>query len=236
MDYQHNFKKKFGQNFLINTGILEEIIEAAEITNEDFVANKCKIQFYINPKLMHKGNNDALIEIKSKTDKKIIKIKCHNNPKRVQVLTESVEGDGTQTTNVIDSINSKSLKIRKNKYRFTKNYLDFRMGNINLDKYLTENEEILKELSVLEENQLNQLFKIHLYIMSGQKERAVQVLEDFEEMLNDSDSVDMVARCGYMYLKTLINDNDDFVKIATRTISNNYENIDDSWQILWMLL
>ena len=35
--YGFNFQKKFGQNFLINTGILEEIIEAAEITKEDFV-------------------------------------------------------------------------------------------------------------------------------------------------------------------------------------------------------
>lgn len=35
--YGFNFQKKFGQNFLINTGILEEIIEAAEITNDDFV-------------------------------------------------------------------------------------------------------------------------------------------------------------------------------------------------------
>ena len=35
--YKFNFQKKFGQNFLINTGILEDIIEAAEITKDDFV-------------------------------------------------------------------------------------------------------------------------------------------------------------------------------------------------------
>ena len=35
--YGFNFQKKFGQNFLINTRILEEIIEAAEITKDDFV-------------------------------------------------------------------------------------------------------------------------------------------------------------------------------------------------------
>ena len=35
--YNFNFQKKFGQNFLINTRILEEIIEAAEITKDDFV-------------------------------------------------------------------------------------------------------------------------------------------------------------------------------------------------------
>ncbi|MBQ6811770.1 MAG: 16S rRNA (adenine(1518)-N(6)/adenine(1519)-N(6))-dimethyltransferase RsmA [Agathobacter sp.] len=35
--YNFNFQKKFGQNFLINTGILEDIIAAAEITKDDFV-------------------------------------------------------------------------------------------------------------------------------------------------------------------------------------------------------
>ena len=35
--YHFNFQKKFGQNFLIDTRVLEEIIEAAQITKEDFV-------------------------------------------------------------------------------------------------------------------------------------------------------------------------------------------------------
>ena len=35
--YNFNFQKKFGQNFLIDTNILEEIIEAAEISQDDFV-------------------------------------------------------------------------------------------------------------------------------------------------------------------------------------------------------
>ncbi len=35
--YNFNFQKKFGQNFLINTGVLEDIVEAADITKDDFV-------------------------------------------------------------------------------------------------------------------------------------------------------------------------------------------------------
>ena len=35
--YQFNFQKKYGQNFLINTHILEKIIEAAQITENDCV-------------------------------------------------------------------------------------------------------------------------------------------------------------------------------------------------------
>ena len=36
---RHNFtfQKKYGQNFLIDTHVLEKIIQAAEITKEDFV-------------------------------------------------------------------------------------------------------------------------------------------------------------------------------------------------------
>lgn len=35
--FNFNFQKKFGQNFLIDTRVLEEIIDAAEITKDDFV-------------------------------------------------------------------------------------------------------------------------------------------------------------------------------------------------------
>ncbi|MCI9136326.1 MAG: 16S rRNA (adenine(1518)-N(6)/adenine(1519)-N(6))-dimethyltransferase RsmA [Lachnospiraceae bacterium] len=35
--YHFNFQKKFGQNFLIDARVLEKIIQAAEITAEDFV-------------------------------------------------------------------------------------------------------------------------------------------------------------------------------------------------------
>lgn len=35
--YKFNFQKKFGQNFLIDTRVLDKIIHAADITKEDFV-------------------------------------------------------------------------------------------------------------------------------------------------------------------------------------------------------
>lgn len=35
--YQFRAQKKFGQNFLIDTGVLEKIVRAAEITEEDYV-------------------------------------------------------------------------------------------------------------------------------------------------------------------------------------------------------
>ena len=35
--YEFAFQKKFGQNFLIDSHVLEKIIKAADITKEDFV-------------------------------------------------------------------------------------------------------------------------------------------------------------------------------------------------------
>ena len=36
--YNFRFQKKFGQNFLIDTHVLEKIIESAGITKDDFCA------------------------------------------------------------------------------------------------------------------------------------------------------------------------------------------------------
>ena len=35
--YQFHFQKKFGQNFLIDTHVLDKIIASAEITKDDYV-------------------------------------------------------------------------------------------------------------------------------------------------------------------------------------------------------
>ncbi len=35
--HHFNFRKKYGQNFLIDTGVLKKIVDAAQITGEDFV-------------------------------------------------------------------------------------------------------------------------------------------------------------------------------------------------------
>lgn len=111
------------------------------IHNENFVANKCKLEFFINPELMKTGKNQAQIIIKSNTDKQVINVVCNN-------IKNYVETD--------------NLKIKENRYRFIKNYLDFRMGNINLDKYLGENEDIINNLCSYEQDDLNQLLRVHL--------------------------------------------------------------------------
>ncbi len=35
--YDFHFQKKFGQNFLIDTHVLERIVESSNITKDDFV-------------------------------------------------------------------------------------------------------------------------------------------------------------------------------------------------------
>ena len=35
--YEFDFQKRFGQNFLIDTHVLEKIVRAADISKEDFV-------------------------------------------------------------------------------------------------------------------------------------------------------------------------------------------------------
>mgnify|MGYP000436959912 CR=1 FL=1 len=41
--YNFNFQKKFGQNFLIDTHVLERIIDEAGITPDDFVLERTSL-------------------------------------------------------------------------------------------------------------------------------------------------------------------------------------------------
>ena len=45
--YGFNFQKKYGQNFLIDTHVLDKIIGAAEIGRDDFVLDVYKRQYVV---------------------------------------------------------------------------------------------------------------------------------------------------------------------------------------------
>ena len=44
--YNFVFQKRFGQNFLIDTHVLEKIIEASEITKDDFVLERSRYRYH----------------------------------------------------------------------------------------------------------------------------------------------------------------------------------------------
>ena len=50
--YDFSFQKKFGQNFLIDTHVLDKIISSAEITKDDFV---------LDPLLPANSSGDSVI-------------------------------------------------------------------------------------------------------------------------------------------------------------------------------
>ena len=52
--YNFNFQKKFGQNFLIDPRVLDKIIDAAEITEDDMVL---EIGPGIGTNVLHKGGD-----------------------------------------------------------------------------------------------------------------------------------------------------------------------------------
>ena len=191
-------------------------LEAENIGAEDFVKDKFELKFSIDRDKLDKEENIGTIFIDGTEQSFKVSVTC-NCTKNVSLI-------------------KKEKNVKSYKAEYIKNYLDFRTGKLELNDYLERSNEIVQNLCILDTKGLNELLRIHLYIVSGQKARAIELLSDLEQKLDEMDKVDAIERCGYLYLKTLVSDDDIIIRISVNTILNFYEGESKAWQILWILL
>ena len=98
--YGFNFKKGFGQNFLIDSNILENIADAAGITNEDTVLE-------IGPGF------GALTQVAAERARKVITLEI--DQKLIPILSETLDGyDNIEIINV-DALKCDIVKLSEEK-------------------------------------------------------------------------------------------------------------------------
>ncbi len=93
--YSFNFKKNFGQNFLIDSHVLNKIVDASDITDEDLVIE-------VGPGI------GSLTEYLAERAKKVVCIEI--DKKLIPILNETLEG-----YNNVEIINDDILKVDLNK-------------------------------------------------------------------------------------------------------------------------
>lgn len=174
-----------------------------------------EISFSVNPKFLKRGINHGKIVVQSISGVYEVNITCAYS----RIIPNEYN----------------NYKIKKYNIDYINKYIEFRNGRIQLQKYLEDTELIVQKLSKIQEPLLNELFRIHLQIMSGNDIRAQEMLDELEDRLDSRDEVDNLIRCGYLYLKTLISKDKEFMSIAHRTISEQYKQT-NSWQAFWILL
>ncbi|MDF2485891.1 MAG: hypothetical protein K0R46_2059, partial [Herbinix sp.] len=112
-----------------------------------FIGNSHQVSFSIDPKRLRPGMNYGQILIKTIYQTITVDITCRYHKQQ--------------------NHNSQRRLIQKLELGFMDNYLSFRLNKINLENYIEETDNLLKELPHREDSKLKSLLKIHLDIVSG---------------------------------------------------------------------
>lgn len=186
------------------------------ITIDDFIGNHSEIEFIVKANMLRQGKSFGRIIVESIGNRIVIDIS----------VTKNGEINSDMSNNRLKSFVCK----------YVKNYIDFRTDKINLDKYVSDSEVLVSNMCILTDTGINDLFKIHLMIISGRQKRATELLEIYKENLDNMSQVKALDYCGYMYLKSMLEKDQEELDEAVEQTKSFYETTDHTWQMLWLLL
>ncbi len=183
---------------------------------DQFIGNEYKIAFQILPGHLGKGRNYGKIRISTIHQKFEIEVVCHYLPEK-----KDHGANGGSQEIFLSAI--------------TRNYLDFRLNRSNLKQYMEKTQTLLNGNSCPDQN-LVDVMKTHIAIISGNEFVAAQYLEDFKEKEAKLRTKSSLSYATFLYLNALYHKEDGIIKAAADKIRGIYENEDSDWRILWLLL
>lgn len=191
-------------------------ILAEVLTEENFRNNICDFKFHIDASLLHNGMNSGSIIFYDACNEYIIPVDVF-----------------------MDDEPEKRNRERKQKQallNITKLYIDMKFGKKTREQWAEKVEqelEVLKELD--EDNVMLQLQQTQLLITKERFNEAKWYLDNLEKSVSKS-GADPVAFSYYLYLTTLFNRDEDYIKSVTDEIETAYANNPSKWWIAWFLL
>ncbi len=194
-------------------------LEHKIIWSENFVGNTYPLEFVLNPEYMRSGNNYGRIFLTTAHGTLVVEVSCHcNKPGRDRDINRKKAGGCRQ--------------------KLTGNYLEFRMGRMPLEAYVTEAGALLEQLMELDvKNQdLYHLMQIHILIISGNDGKARQILQEYKAAAENWKQSTIVLYCVYLYLLALLGKDEVSIQEALHTIRSYYESSCHDWQLLWLLI
>ena len=191
--------------------------EQKYIWGDFFLGNTYPISFTLDPKKMRFGNNFGRIWIKTVHQTIEVEVICRKQ--RVQ----------ERQTNP-------AISYRRMVLEFQKNYLKFRLNQIDLETYLKESFQILQQCPDLPESRCKELFFAHLAIVSGNQRRAELLLDKLSQEEEAIKNTSVIEFCAYLYLKALYDKQEETIRKASDIIRGYYEKGHFDWRLLWFLL
>ena len=210
---------------LVNQDFL--VLENSRITNEAFIGNSYQLQFEIKNSNLRAGKNFAKVVLK-------------NMYQHIEITFE-IEKTVKHMERDYDAAKRKRYEII-----LINNYINFRSNRIAISEYVSEMRDAVNKLAAIEVVLRNlgelgysrrlDLYRIHLYMVEGNNEKAKEILENLEREEHILKKNTIVDYCGYLYLKALFTRKDSDLQYALREIRECYKQKKESWAILWFLL
>ena len=191
--------------------------EKAEITDEDFLGNICRLPVYVDATLLHTGNNYGYIRIYNSYAKMEIPVFVKNH-----------------------GVGLSGRKNREKKHQLLQLmelYQAFRLKKIGTATWLKESSSLVELMAAGDEKDIaTRLFQAQLLITEERCNEAQWILDHVAGLLDAVKTEDPVLEAYYLYLTSLIYREEDYVNRITRQVEQIYKQNRDAWRIAWLLL
>lgn len=186
------------------------------LTSGDFVNNQCAFQIYIDASKLHDGVNSGAV---------IFSDACNEYTVPFDILIE--EEPERRTDN---------RKQRQALCNLVSGYVDMRLDRLTEAQWISRFEKELKVfLEIDEDSLLFNLYRVQLLITKERFNEAKWYLDMLEQRLAKEPG-NIFQNCYYLYLTTLVNCAEDYVRDVCDEIETVYANNPAEWRLGWFVL
>lgn len=191
--------------------------EKERLTDDDFLGNICRLPVYIDSSQCRQGRNFG-------------KVTLSNAHFSLEIPV--TVGLGRQ-----EAERSQNPEKKKIIARLMNNYRDFRLKKLGTSLWLAESEKCVAKLVAMDENDMEaRLFQAQILITREQFHEAGWILEHVGELLEQQKLCDTPLWAYYLYLTTLLPQEEGYGKEITREVELVYRKCRQEWRVAWLLL
>lgn len=186
------------------------------LTNADFNNNKCDFKIYIDATKLHNGLNSGGI---------VFCDACNEYTVPVEILMDDEPERRTD-----------NRKQRQALCNMVNDYVELRFGNLTDAQWISSFEQDVNTLLEIDEDSiLFNLFRTQLLIRKERFNEAKWYLDMIDQRLSGNQE-DTLLSCYYLYLTTLLNCDEDYVRDVSNEIETAYANNPEEWRLGWFAL